>query len=82
MSNWEQKLLNEVRDDVKTILSQLPHLATKEELEKTNDETRAIRKEINRYKTILNTVGIGFAFVWGLIKGLPTAIEHWTGLIK
>lgn len=82
MSNWEQKLLNEVRDDVKTIVAQLPHLATKEELKAVEEKADATKRQISQHRTIFLTVTGIFSSFWVFIKGLPAIIENWTHLFK
>tara|TARA_R110000850_G_scaffold114528_1_gene229402 strand:+ start:37 stop:240 length:204 start_codon:yes stop_codon:yes gene_type:complete len=46
MPNWEEKLLQEVRDDVKSILAVMPTLATKKEYNTLNTEFVSFRAKV------------------------------------
>jgi len=76
MSSWENKLLNEVRDDVKSILSNMGKLATKEELEVNRREITKLKQDISRFKTIYNTVVVGIVVIWAVVQSAIKYVGH------
>lgn len=63
MADLQEKLLLELRDDVKKVLSVMPTLATKEEV-------RAIERDVNSFKTATKVIGSIVAGIWAIITFL------------
>lgn len=69
MSNWEQKLLSEVREDVKAIREALPTLATKVEHDK-------LAKRVDRHGFIFNAVLWVGGGLWAIFKLIIDKLPH------